>query len=117
MRTTLELIEELEREAKSFDQIALVVGVQEHTQFVWCSDGDKVDKLNKLIEQGGEPVGLVGVRSARDVGCFYLRPLKEYEADETTLAYLKKLQTVTGRALAAKGALLPNLRYAEGWIN
>ena len=120
MRTTFELIEELEREAKSFSQIALVVGFPEHTQFVWCSDGDepeKLDKLNKLIEAGGEPVGFVGVRIAQDIGSFYLRPLKEYETDETTLAYLKKLQGVTIRALAAKGALLPNLHYAEGWIN
>ena len=120
MRTTSELIGELEREAQSFSQIALVVGFQERAQFLWYSDGDKsekVDKLNHLIQEGGEPIGLVGVNIAGDIGSFYLRPLQEYETDETTLAYLKKLGSIVARALAAKGALLPNLHYAERWIN
>jgi hypothetical protein len=120
MRTTVELIEELEREARSFSQIALVVGFPEGTQFVWCSEGDKaekIDKLNKLIEEGGEPVGLIGVNIAEDIGSYYLRPLREYKTNETTLTYLRKLQSVVARVLAAQGALLPDLHYAEGWIN
>ena len=119
MRTTIELIEELERQAKSFDGIALVMGFPEHTQFVWDSDGhqaEKVAKLNKFIQLGGEPVGFVGVRVREDVGIIYLRPLKQYETDEKTAAYLMKLQAIVGQSLAAKGTSLSALKFTEGWV-
>jgi len=84
------------------------------------SDGDKSEKvgrLNRLIQEAENPSGLLASISLGISAVFYLRPLQEYETDGTTLAYLNKLQSVVARALAATGAVLPDLQYAEGLTN
>lgn len=114
-----DLIDELDRQAGKFDETGVVVGFQDHARFVWASDGAKGEKvagLNKLVELGGEPIGYVGIRITEDSGAIHLRPLKAYEADEKTLAYLMSLQGVIGRVLAAKGLSLSALRHADGWL-
>src|SRR5215468_3806261 len=66
-RTTKDLIDELRAEGERFQKktadhsaVALVVAFENASEFVWNSDRNPLQKLNSLIEKGGEPVGLIG---------------------------------------------------------
>src|SRR5688572_5457768 len=58
MRTTIELIDELQREAEGTVGCFLVVGFENTTLFVASNEPDAIEKLNGMIEMGGHPVGL-----------------------------------------------------------
>ena len=58
------LIKELSKEGARFTRVALVVGFEESSQFLWSDDPTNLEKLNTMIQSGGEPVGLIA---------FYLR--------------------------------------------
>ena len=58
MRTTAEVIAELETEAERFTHVALAVGFENTTLFIMSGEDRKISKLNQMIEQGGEPIGL-----------------------------------------------------------
>ena len=78
MRSTLDLIRELESEAAKFTALALIVGFEEHSEYVWNADGtaeQKLQKLNEMIGRGGKPVGFVGYVHQQEQGerKFYMR--------------------------------------------
>lgn len=66
-RSTLDLIHELEAEAKHFTHCFLVVGFEKHNERVFATRTDRLEQLNELIEQGGIPLGFIGV-TVRDDG-------------------------------------------------
>jgi hypothetical protein len=59
MRSTLDLIAELEEEAKSHWYVAMVVGFETSTIFIQAKDENRLEMLNSAIQAGGIPVGLI----------------------------------------------------------
>jgi hypothetical protein len=56
MRTNEDLITELEREAPKFTILALAIGFDNHTEYVFAGDKGNAEKLANFMEQGGEPI-------------------------------------------------------------
>ena len=59
MRSTLDLIEELEMEADKATIAALAVGFESTTIFVISDQPDRQELLNEAVSNGGVPIGLV----------------------------------------------------------
>jgi hypothetical protein len=53
----MDLIAELERNAKGYTQAALIVGFDGSTIYVKADNPRRLELLNEAIENGGEPVG------------------------------------------------------------
>ncbi len=87
MRSPLELIRELEQEARQLQMTALVIGFQDHTAFVWSHHADKLETLDTMLTLGGESIGFVGVTD----GTITVRPLAEYENEEWARGYLQAI--------------------------
>ncbi len=115
-RTTKDLIEELDRESKKFTSLALVVGFEKHTDYVWASDKDGLAKLNDLVEAGGEPVGLIGAILDSKIATIRARALQEYEDQEWVQRYLGELVQTIGQGIIASGKAR-NFVRGSSWIN
>jgi hypothetical protein len=61
MRSTKDLIAELEDEAKNHWVVMLVVGFETSTIFVRSGDEDRHTLLNSSVRAGGIPIGLIAV--------------------------------------------------------
>jgi hypothetical protein len=53
MRSTADLIDEVEAEATNFTNAAIVVAFEDTTVYVFATDEDRLDKLNNAVESGG----------------------------------------------------------------
>ena len=106
-RSTMDLIAELELEAAehNFSMLGVAVGFEERTEFVFSCDDDRLEKLNELVRNGGEPIGLVGFRESDLSGtaAFYCRPLAECANEEWVGGYLEALIEPMRRALHQMG--------------
>ena len=78
MRTTKDLIMELEENAKGYAVAALVIGFESTTIFVMADDPNRFQLLNETIALGGEPVGWY----RGNIGCLEMGPLLEYEHED-----------------------------------
>lgn len=92
-RTTSDLISELEAEAALCTSVALAVGFEHTTCFIFSGEDNMLEKLNDMINLGGEPIGLVMFHSDEEchvtrVAC---RPLEEYSGEPWAQDYLKGL--------------------------
>ena len=82
-RTTKDLIDEMNGEkAKGFTLLAIIVGFENRTVFVFDSDPEPLRKLNELVKDGGEPIGLSGIRRIAKKVDFLIRPFTEYEGKD-----------------------------------
>jgi hypothetical protein len=61
MRSTPELIAELEEESSKHWYVTMAVAFENSTVFVKANDGDSLRSLNDAINAGGMPVGLIAV--------------------------------------------------------
>lgn len=106
-RSTIDLINEMEREAAEhdFDVLGIAVGFDDDTKFVFASDNDRLEKLNELVRNGGEPIGLLGFlpSESRGTAAFYSRPFEEYADQEWVRGYLNQLIERLRRALQQMG--------------
>jgi hypothetical protein len=59
MRTTPDLIAELEDEARKHWYVTMVIGFETSTIFVRATDDNRIAMLNSAIQAGGTPVGLI----------------------------------------------------------
>src|SRR5262249_55231898 len=113
-RTTRDLINELRAEGERFQNktadhsaVALVIAFDRNPEFVWDSERHPLEKLNSLMEKGGEPVGLIGwiVSFAEEAGSrrrlrIYSRALQEYASEEWVGNFLSALRKTCGEQLA-----------------
>jgi hypothetical protein len=62
-RSTLDLIEELYARASELWTFALVVGCEDHSEFVFANQaqGKALEAINSHIVRGGEPIGFIGM--------------------------------------------------------
>ena len=105
-RSTEDIVDEMKKEAEKFDRagIAVVFAGGDETvkvNLVASNESDPLSKLNDLVEEGGEPIGLIGVR---------LNPLRvsrrlftEYEAEEWAHEELELLAEAFGLRALRKG--------------
>jgi hypothetical protein len=92
MRTTIELIDELQREAEGALACFLVVGFENTTLFVASNESDALGKLNGIVETGGHPVGLIRMVKGRPQELrIEVRSLDESKNDPDVESYLERL--------------------------
>ena len=91
-RTTASLIDELKAEAPKFDVLALAVGFEKETKFVFANDPDALKQLNEHVENGGYPMGYIGtVKTMKNRLEVRTRPLEEHAGDAFVPEYLHRL--------------------------
>jgi hypothetical protein len=101
MRTSTDLILELERERSHFKTVALAVGFENHTEYVFGHETNRAKKLANLMHKGGEPIGLMGIRIWGNTATVHTRLLEEYEGETWAKEYLESLAS-TFKEIAEK---------------
>jgi hypothetical protein len=91
VRTTNDLIAELQAEARGAVTAALIVGFETTTLLLEAGENDPVGMLEEMIQAGGEPVGIMRVTNGTDGSSVSFRPLAEYSDDEQIQMFLRKL--------------------------
>jgi hypothetical protein len=92
MRATNHLIRELQEEADGAAFTALIVGFENTTLFLYANNEDPLSALNRMIERGGEPFGLMRfMKKGKGAGEFKVRPLAEYAGDPHVERFLRTL--------------------------
>jgi hypothetical protein len=100
MRKTADLISEMRDEAKKTWMVAIAVGFENETKFVFSSAKHPLEELNNLVHRGGAPVGLLGFdKKGSSIQGSY-RPFEEYEQEKWALEYLAGLLKNTGEIVA-----------------
>jgi hypothetical protein len=92
LRSTTDLVVELQVRATDLTLAAIAVVNSDVTQFVFAIDDDPVSKLNALIRAGGHPIGIVGARLGCESIAYHLHPFVEYQNNPQALAYLQTLR-------------------------
>jgi len=100
MRKTSDLINEMRNEAKNAWMVAIAVGFESETQFVFSSTKYPLEELNNLIKRGGSPVGLLRFdKKGTSIQGLY-RPFEEYADAAWAKEYLAGLLNNTGEIVA-----------------
>jgi hypothetical protein len=92
LRSTTDLVVELQVRATDLTLAAIAVVNSDVTQFVFAIDDDPVSNLNALIRAGGHPIGIVGARLGCESIEYHLQPFVEYQNNPQALAYLQTLR-------------------------
>jgi hypothetical protein len=91
MRKTADLVNEMFDEAKGARLVALAVGFENETEFVFNTTPHPLEKLNALVTRGGSPVGLLRFeREGTGLQGSY-RPFEEYKDEVWAKEYLAGL--------------------------
>lgn len=94
-RTTVDLIDELIEESKYFYFLAIAVGFDRKTRFIeYDSKREPYELLTELdwfVEQGGEPIGLIGFTKMGKEGKLTSKPFTEYADEDWARDYLHTL--------------------------
>jgi len=91
MRKTADLVSEMLAEAKKTWRVAIAVGFENETQFVFSSVRHPLDDLNSLVKRGGSPVGLLRFdKVGKSIQGSY-RPFEEYANEAWATEYLAGL--------------------------
>ena len=100
MRKTADLIQEMKEEAKTAWLVAIAVGFENETKFVFSSGSRPLEDLNALVKRGGAPIGLLRFdkENASVQGSY--RPFEEYANESWTQNYLGGLLENTGEIIA-----------------
>lgn len=111
MRAAKDLIAELEEIAATgnYRLVALAVRFPDSIEFIVASQFDtagRIEKLNKAIEGGGQPIGYVALGQDWKKGEVSGWLLTEHEGDGALQQYIAELVAIVGGTLA-KGIELP----------
>jgi predicted AAA+ superfamily ATPase len=99
MRKTSDLVAEMRAEAKNAWLVAIAVGFKTETKFVFSSRRYPLEELDRLVKNGGFPVGLLRFdKENRTVQGSY-RPFLEYENEDWAKQYLAGLLDNTGEII------------------
>ncbi len=100
MRKTSDLVQEMQEEAKSAWLVAIAVGFENETKFVFSSGKTPLENLNKLVKSGGAPVGLLRFEKENSTVQGSYRPFEEYANEEWIKTYLAGLLENSGEIIA-----------------
>jgi len=91
MRKTADLVNEMFDEAKGARLVAIAVGFETETEFVFNTTPHPLEKLNSLVGKGGAPIGLLRFeREGTGLQGSY-RPFEEYKGEVWVKEYLAGL--------------------------
>ena len=96
MRKTADLVNEMLTEAKGAWLVAIAVGFENDTEFVFSSQKQPLGELNQLVQKGGSPMGLLRFEKENSQIQGSYRPFEEYENEEWVKKYLAGLLDNTG---------------------
>jgi hypothetical protein len=82
------------------DMMALVVGFETETKFIFNHEPDKLDKLNAMVESGGNPVGYIRIERSSEEISVEAKPLIEYADEEQVIDFLEDVCQTTGKMIA-----------------
>jgi hypothetical protein len=100
MRKTSDLVNEMQAEAKKAWLVAIAIGFENETKFVFSSGSHPLEALNSLIKRGGSPVGLLRFDKEDSSVQGSYRPFEEYEHESWVKEYLAALLEDTGEIIA-----------------
>jgi hypothetical protein len=100
MRKTADLIQEMKEEAKQAWLVAIAVGFENETNFVFSSGSRPLEDLNSLVKRGGAPIGLLRFEKENSSVQGSFRPFGEYENEPWVQQYLGGLLENTGEIIA-----------------
>ena len=83
------------------DMMALVVGFETETRFIFNHEPDKLDKLTTMVEAGGNPLGYMRIERSRGEMSVEARPLIEYADEVQVKEYLEDLCQTTGKMIVS----------------
>ena len=101
MRNTSDLVHEMREEAKTAWLVAIVVGFENETKFVFSSNNQPLEELNRLITRGGAPMGLLRFEKENTTIQGAYRPFQEYEHEPWVTDYLKGLLESAEKIIAS----------------
>jgi hypothetical protein len=96
MRKTADLVQEMQDEAKTAWLVAIAVGFENETKFVFSSGKNPLETLNKLVKTGGAPIGLLRFEKENTSIQGSYRPFDEYAHEQWVKTYLAGLLENTG---------------------
>jgi hypothetical protein len=91
MRKTSDLVNEMRTEAKNAWLVAIAVGFENETKFVFSSSTHPLEDLNKLVQSGGAPLGLLRFEKENTSVQGSYRPFEEYGNEPWVTGYLSGL--------------------------
>ena len=91
MRKTSDLVQEMRTEAKNAFLVAIAVGFENETKFVFSSSAHPLEDLNKLVQSGGAPIGLLRFDKENTTVQGSYRPFEEYGNEPWVAQYLSGL--------------------------
>jgi hypothetical protein len=91
MTNTADLVNEMKNELKGAWLVAIAVGFHDDTKFVFSSGKEPLKELNRLVKEGGFPVGLLRFEKTNDAIQGSYRPFSEYENESWAATYLAGL--------------------------
>ena len=99
MRKTSDLVNEMLAEAKKAWLVAIAVGFEKDTKFVFSSHRHPLEELDQLVQKGGSPIGLLRFDKENSTIQGSYRPFEEYENEEWVKNYLAGLLENTGEII------------------
>ena len=99
MRKTSELVDEMRAEAKKTWLVAIAVGFETDTKFVFSSHHYPLEELDRLVQNGGSPIGLLRFEKESSMVQGSYRPFLEYENEDWANKYLAGLLENSGEIL------------------
>lgn len=96
MRKTSDLVQEMRAEAKNAWMVAIAVGFENETKFVFSSSTHPLEDLNNLVKSGGAPIGLLRFEKENTTVQGSYRPFEEYGNEPWVISYLSGLLENTG---------------------
>lgn len=100
MRKTSDLVHEMLAEAKKTWLVAIAVGFENETKFVFSSQMHPLEALNQLVQKGGSPIGLIRFDKVDGTIQGSYRPFEEYENEAWVKEYFAGLLANTGGIIA-----------------
>ena len=91
MRKTSDLVQEMRTEAKNAYLVAIAVGFENDTKFVFSSSAHPLEDLNKFVQSGGAPIGLLRFEKENTTVQGSYRPFEEYGNEPWVTGYLSGL--------------------------
>ncbi len=103
-RTLSDIIEEFETLIdddliNEKDMMALVVGFETETKFIFNNEPDKLTKLNTMVESGGNPIGYMRIERSGNGMSIETKPLIEYMDEQQVKKYLEDLCQTAGKRI------------------
>lgn len=100
MRKTSDLVHEMLTEAKKVWLVAIAVGFENETKFVFSSQRHPLEELNQMVKKGGSPIGLLRFDKENGTIQGSYRPFEEYENEAWVKEYFAGLLANSGEIIA-----------------